>query len=69
MMYLVDWHLFLVDDTPYTNKGLRKVLLRLLVTHGLGAFKEVQKEKKMLDLNVKESISGLYLSIDCLIGS
>lgn len=47
MMYLVDWHLFLVDDTPYTNKGLRKVLLRLLVTHGLGAFKEVQKKKNV----------------------
>lgn len=43
MMYLVGQHLFLLDDTPYTNKGLRKVHLRLLVTHVLGAFKEVQR--------------------------
>lgn len=42
MMYLVDWHLFLVDDTPYTNEGLRKAHIRLLVIHGSGAFKEVQ---------------------------
>lgn len=33
MMYLVDWYLLLVDDTPYTNKGLRKVRSRLLATY------------------------------------
>ena len=42
MMHLVDRHLFLVEDTPYSNKGLRKVYLRLLVTHVLGAFKQVE---------------------------